>query len=1238
MLKPTQSLNKAYRQIKVTSEEFSKFQSNLNNLISVIDEKESEENTKTHFMDFLKNTYYFPNYLVAQKGRIDLAIHSGKDAHTSVAVLYEVKKPSSNEMISCSNLNKKAMQELLLYYLRERIDENNTDLKYLAITNIYEHFLFDAQEFERVFYSNKDLIKEYKDFASDRKVSSNTDFFYKEIAQKYIELVKDELVFTYFDIRTYIKLLSSPNSSENRKLIELFKILSPTHLLKLSFQNDSNFLDKNFYNELLHILGLEEISEGGKRVINRKSLKNREESSLIENTINILDSEDQLDKIPNISTYGNTREERLFNVALQLNITWMNRVLFLKLMEAQLIKYHKGNKEFAFMNPNKIPNYSELNKLFFQVLARSQSDRNESIQQKYSHVPYLNSSLFEVSDLEDDTIRVSNLFPYLELSTFSSTVLKDKKNRPKYKQLPTLRYLLEFLDAYDFASEGSEGVQDEAKTLISASVLGLIFEKINGHKDGSIYTPGYVTMYMCRKTIQRIVIQKFNEKYRWNCMTLTDLYNKDIDNIDEANALINDLKICDPAVGSGHYLVSALNEMICIKYDLGILSDIEGKRIKKQDYNIEVANDELVVSDIEGNLFEYIPGNLESQRIQETLFREKQNIIENCLFGVDINPNSVMICRLRLWIELLKNSYYTKASKYTNLETLPNIDINIKCGNSLLYRFGIDTNLKDVLKQSKISIPEYKQAVADYKSAPNKEKKKEITKLISSIKSTLRTEVDRNDKKRKQLNDKRGKITNLESPELFERTAKETRIRQKEISKLKIEVAKLESYFEEIRSNKIYLGAFEWRLEFPEILSNEGIFEGFDCVIGNPPYIQLQKLGKEADALTMMNYQTYVRTGDIFCLFYEQGINILKPNGILAFITSNTWMRAGYGDELRKYLVEKSNPIELIDFSEFKVFESATVRANILITQKSDYKENTLACVINKDAFSLEKLSEYCQLNLIKNKFSEDSWIILNPIEQRIKEKVELVGIPLKNWDIQINYGIKTGFNEAFIIDGKTKDELIAKSPKNAEIIRPILRGRDIKRYKADFADLWIINTHNGTKTAPPINIDDYPYIKEYLNKFYSALEKRQDKGMTPYHLRSCIYTDDFSKQKIIWKRVGSILRFCFDETGCMALDSTCFATGNNIKFLVATLNSKMGNYLLKDSPKTGTGDLLISVQAIEPIKIPLPSNKISTELSVLLDRCLTNCNTSLYEDEINAIVYQMYNLTEEEVKFIESL
>lgn len=255
------------------------------------------------------------------------------------------------------------------------------------------------------------------------------------------------------------------------------------------------------------------------------------------------------------------------------------------------------------------------------------------------------------------------------------------------------------------------------------------------------------------------------------------------------------------------------------------------------------------------------------------------------------------------------------------------------------------------------------------------------------------------------------------------------------------------------------------------------------------------------------------------------------------------------------------------------------------------------------------KVSVYVQQNSTDMNFNNsDSWVILSSLEQTIKQKIEKIGKPLKNWNITINYGIKTGFNDAFIISSETRKEILSKCANEDErkrtdaIIRPILRGRDIQRYTYVNNGLWLINTHNGMKgKLPKINIDEYPAIKTHLDRYWDKISTRADKGDTPYNLRNCAYLDDFNKPKIVWKRVGSILRFSYDNSGMMALDSTCFATGQHIEFLVALLNSKMGHYLLKDSPKTGTGDLLVSVQAIEPIKVPVPSESLEKKICSLL-------------------------------------
>ena len=1170
---------------------------------------------------------------MAPEEDIDLAVRLDKTSKSNIGLLIEVKSTTNkNEMISVGNLNRKALQELLLYYLRERITKKNTDIKYLIATNVYEYFIFDAQEFEQKFYQNKKLKKEFQDFEDGRKTSHKTDFFYSEIASLFIEEVADSLDYTYFDIRSYAKYLDEDTAP--KKLIELYKVFSDVHLLKLPFQNDSNSLNKKFYAELLHILGIEEKKENNKIVIVRKAVGRRNEASLLENTINQLDAEDCLRKVPNIAIYGSTQEERLFNVAMELCITWINRILFLKLLEAQMLKYHNGEQCYKFLSIQKIRDFDDLNTLFFQVLARSVHQRTASVLKDFEYVPYLNSSLFEVTELESNTIKINSLSQRFELPLFTNSVLINRKGKQQFNSLPTLNYLFAFLDAYNFASEGSEEVQEEAKTLINASVLGLIFEKINGHKDGSVFTPGFITMYMCREAVANSVLTKFNNFYNWNCTSVTDLYNK-IDDIAQANQLIDSITICDPAVGSGHFLVSALNELIRLKYELGILVDSEGKRIKKSDYTFSIENDELIVTDADNNLFSYNPLNEESRRIQETLFKEKKTIIENCLFGVDINPNSVKICRLRLWIELLKNAYYTAESDYKQLETLPNIDINIKCGNSLLHRFDLTDSIKSVLKETGISISQYRNAVSKYKNAQDKAEKWELDSMIAEIKSKLTTEIGAKDPKKLKLNKRRAELVNLLAPQLFEMSKKEQKDWQKRVDAVKKEIAELESYFEEINSNKIYLGAFEWRIEFPEVLDADGNFIGFDCVIGNPPYIQLQSMGTDADVLERMKYKTYVRTGDIYCLFYEQGMNLLKPNGCLCYITSNKWMKAGYGKELRQYFVSETNPVLLIDFAGVKVFDTATVDVNILMLQKTINVQRTFAC-ITQGINGLQNLSDFVQQNGAECDFSSaDSWVILSPIEQSIKRKMETVGTPLKDWNINIYRGVLTGYNEAFIITTEKRDEILAncqsedERTRTAELIRPILRGRDIKRYGYNWADLWIINTHNGIKgKLPRVDVNEYPAIKAHLDQYWDKISTRADKGDTPYNLRNCAYMEDFYKPKIVWGNLNLTASYAMiQDNSFINAPSPMIVPAS--KFLLAVLNSQLADYYIRHLGVTRNGGYF-EYKPMFVEKLPVPQSvdaKVVTDIESYVD--------SKNETEIDKAVYMFYGLTEEEILYI---
>ncbi|MDJ0658922.1 MAG: Eco57I restriction-modification methylase domain-containing protein [Crocosphaera sp.] len=1135
LLSPHQSLNKAFLKVKPTRQHFEQFKNNLQQLLNSIKETESEEYNKNLLRDFLKDTYYQDNYFINTKYKKDLVIYNNKTDKSTVGVILECKKPNNQaEMPKLDQLNVKALQQLLLYFFQERITENNFNHKHLIITNVYEWFIFDAQDFERLFYQDKALVKQFNEFTDKNLTGTSTDFFYKDIAKTAIAKKETELNFVYVNLRESI--------DNEKQLRDLYKLFSPEHLLKLPFLNDSNSLDKEFYNELLYIIGLTEVKEKNKKLIKRNKAGKRNIGSLIENTIIQLDND--LD-LKNPLQFGDSKEEQLFNVSLELVITWINRILFLKLLEAQLINYHQGDKSFAFLNLDKIQDYNTLDFLFFKVLAYENSQRDDYINQKFGKVPYLNSSLFEKTELEQETICISNLLNE-NLPIFSSTVLKDTTGKKRTENLNALQYLFEFLNAYDFSSEGSEAIQEDNKRLINASVLGLIFEKINGYKDGSFFTPGFITMYMCRETIRRGVIQKFNEVKKWNCNTINDLYNK-IDDKTEANEIINSLKICDPAVGSGHFLVSALNEIITIKSELKILQDKHGKTLR--DYRIEVVNDELVIEDDNETLFEYNPKNKESQRVQETLFHEKQTIIENCLFGVDINPNSVNICRLRLWIELLKNAYYKGENE---LETLPNIDINIKCGNSLISRFTLDSDLKVALSKSKSDINTYQTAVQTYRSAKNKEEKREMERLITKIKENFKTTLYGTDPKKVKLRKLECDLYLLENQTtLLEETKTEKKKKEKKMTKLQNDIDKLTVELEEIESGKLYQNAFEWRFEFPEVLNNKGDFVGFDIIIGNPPYIRQEEI-KTFKPYLKEQYNCYTGVADLFVYFYEKAYTLLKKQGILTYISSNKYFRSGYGEKLRSFLTTNTTIHTLIDFGDAPVFEEAIAYPSIIVTQASsllkesqtiqvlnwkiDNSIDDFIAILNQDSFTLQ------QQDLLS-----EGWRLESSEVLQLLDKLRNAGTPLGEYvNGRFYYGIKTGFNEAFVIDKDTKNRLISEHSSSAEVLKPFLRGRDVKRWVINNPELWLIFTRRG------IDIKQYPAILNYLNQYKDRLTPgikggRKAGSYQWYEIQDNIaYYKEFETSKILYQEIATYQAFAWDISGLYSNNKTFLIPDSN--------------------------------------------------------------------------------------------
>lgn len=1234
---------KAFLKQKPLRSEIDVFKTNLIALldkISVIEKRptdESEEHLKNDLRDFLRDTYYRDTNAINTKDKKDLVIHLDKTTNSEVGVIIEAKRPTNiGEMVTANNPNKKALHELILYYLDERNQAGNNQLKQLVMTNVHEWFIIDANYFDKHIYRNTQIKKLYETKLNDKK---DNPFFYEEIA-KIVSKIEVEIPCVYFDIREYDKVLRNNKKEDDRELIALLKILSPQHLLKLITPNDSNSLNDKFYKELLHIIGLEEAKENGKNIIRRKK-ESRFAASLIEATIEALVTDDPFHRLPDQSIYGENKEERVFNISLELCITWINRILFLKLLEGQLITYHQGNKDYRFLNSETIHDFDELFKLFHKVLAVNINERSEAIKNKYSRVPYLNSSLFEISELEDQTIKINSLDNSGQLELIGTTILKDTKK--KAASLPTLDYLFKFLDAYDFASEGAEDVQEDNKTIINASVLGKVFEKINGYKDGSVFTPAFITMYMCKQSIRLAVIEKFNETKNWDIKQFDELYNK-IDDKKEANEIINSLKICDLAVGSGHFLVSALNEIIAVKSELGVLIDEKGKTLR--DYEIEIVNDELIITDENGNIIAYNPKNIESNRVQKTLFQEKQTIIENCLFGVDINPNSVKICRLRLWIELLKNAYYKSETNYTELETLPNIDINIKCGNSLLSRFPLDADLSKALKSIKYDVKAYRGFVNDYKNEKSRDVKRGLQKIIDSIKSDFRTEISNNDPKQVKLSKLNGELfTLLNQGQIFELTPKEKKLRKEKQSKLEADITKLSKEIEEIKNNVIYKNAFEWRFEFPEVINNKGEFEGFDLIIGNPPYIRHEEL-KHLKPQLEKDFAVFNSSADILTYFFELGNKILRPKGGLSFIVSNKFFKVSYGDNLRSYLIQNTLLQQIIEFDKVNVFDEATVKAAIIQFKKEQLSKtftylDVLTMPENLETVVKEEGKEYEQAL-----FNNGQWIFQSENLWKIYHKINEYGTALSDWDLKINFGIKTGFNEAFLLDEETKDRLIKEDKSAEEIIKPLFRGREIDKYFSKSSNSYII----GTFPALKLDIKKYPSVENHLLKFGKAkLEQSGKVGSRKKSSNQWFETQDtiafwkeLSLPKIIWKRIGSKLRFCYDETGFCSLDSTCIATGKHLKYLVGVLNSKLiENELNRFSPKTGTGDLIISVQALSPLQIPIPTPEQETKMNELVDKIIAQKqkgeDTKENENLIDKMVYELYHITKEEIALIDA-
>lgn len=719
-------------------------------------------------------------------------------------------------------------------------------------------------------------------------------------------------------------------------------------------------------------------------------------------------------------------------------------------------------------------------------------------------------------------------------------------------------------------------------------------------------------------------------------------------------------------MGSGHFLVSALNVMLSIYDELNLFDE---------EFYLEVQNDEILITGRKGEFIEYKRPSTPKDKahlIQQELFHTKKDIIENNLFGVDINPNSCEITKLRLWIELLKHSFYQSFDdgNYHDLKTLPNIDINIKCGNSLVSYFETGKSLSHY-PNIKERINKYKRIVKDYKEGFYTDKS-HINQEIKNLKISFKNFcfADKFKKEMKGFNDKCEKYSkkygnflavddeNLKffvsaNLTLFDFDEKEA---TKEFANLKKEYDNIFN----LESNH----PFEWRFEFPEILDDDGNFKGFDLIIGNPPYIRQEEL-KELKPHLAKNYKVYKGTSDIYTYFYELGFNVLKDNGVLSYITSNKYTRAGYGEALREFLLKNVKVLEYTDLNGIKVFDSATVDTSILCFEKSKSKDNKFKYlalsneILKTCAYDIGLYKDFAEFS--QNSLSKESFTFSDENTSALKAKIERIGTPLKEWQgLNIYRGILTGYNEAFIITTEKRNEILAnckdeaEKERTAKLIRKMLRGRDIKRYSYEWAGLWVINAHNGYKNqngekVEAINIENYPSLKKHFDEFYPQLEKRADKGLTPYNLRNCAYIEEFEREKIVYSEIVRKPQFYLDTKLNFYAEATSFIlTGENLKYLIAFLNNDFVAFIFKTFYAGGNlGENGFRYKKAFLEKLPMPkinskNQKLADELINLVDEILKakeqdkNANTQELENKINSLVYKLYNLTEEEIKIIE--
>lgn len=1145
---------------------------------------------------FLQGLQFKTSIKAKQEGKSEVDLILLKNGE--ISVLVEAKKPeNSKEFFSPQNVNCKALAECILYYLRQRNAnggggfnyENlgskspNSSIKFIIITNFYDFYIFKAREFERLFATNKHFITLYANFTNPNSLfKGNTDEFYKETSKllnspEYLKSISQD-AHEKPSLKGFclnLKPILAQDKADFKSLKPIFKAFHKDFLLDEFNPNDANNLNSAFYEELLYILGLCEVKESSKLLIKPSS----QSANTLYNAI--------LAKLP--------QDKQGFERVMSFVVLWLNRILFLKLIEANLVRFN-DDESLKFLNPNRVRNFKALSQLFFEILAKKPKDRANST---LDYLPYLNSALFQKQAIEREMLDISALDDSATLPYFAKTQIKDKNAKKKVGSVPLLVYIFEFLDAFDFGSDEKSPELALQKELISSSVLGLVFEKLNGYKEGSFYTPSFITSYMCRASLEKVILSKFNDKFKWQCEDLNALRER-IDRdfstkAQEFKAVLNSIRICDPAVGSGHFLVSALNEMIAIYHALGLAQRLNP-------CELALLSDELVITKPNGEIYAYKKPKIkndESHAIQKALFTLKKQIIENNLFGVDINENSCEITKLRLWIELLKNSYYLQKDddgfdenlndEIHQMQTLPNIDINIKCGNSLISYFELNRSLTHY-PNIKERMQKYKSVIKDYKEGFFDDKMR-IEKEIKALKESFRTfcfkdkfnkEIKAFTAKCEAYSKKYGNFLAKDDENLSLYIAQSFSFFDFDESKARLEFSALKKEYESI-FNLESKKPFEWRFEFPEVLNENGEFMGFDLVVGNPPYVLILKEHKD-----YIKYKQSYKTAsggkiNLYNLFFENSLKLIKRNGFLSFITPNTYLSGTDTKNLREILLNETSIYEIIEYTEKqKVFDKVTQAVATIFLTNQKLSNHQIKLTTSKQGEQICLQDDLRKRNLL---------LAISPLILKIEQQKARLKDCFDIFQGEVNLTTKKQF---FSLE-KGENRLL------------MWRGDNVGKY--------------------------YPQSqpKEWCDKTASNLDCKK--------ARIVMQQVSNQSQKFRTKAFISSENFiCGNSTNYLISKHN-----ENLLFYLGLINSQVFNFYFNYFSFTNH----LTVSELEKVPIPTINSKnqnLVDEIINLVDKILalkaenSSADTSKLEKDIDNLIYKLYNLSPNDIKIIERI